>query len=79
MANQLKAALAVKQETQSPRLIRLAQVMDMTGMGRSWIYVHAKSGDFPKPIRMKGGQRCPAVVWVESEVDAYIQSVIASR
>ena len=50
------------------RILRLAQVIDRTGLSRSTIYLGMKNNDFPKPINL--GIRC--VGWPESEIDTWI-------
>ncbi|HCD6957792.1 TPA: AlpA family transcriptional regulator [Klebsiella variicola] len=53
-------------------LIRLPEVLKRTGFGKAWIYRLIKDGKFPAPVKI--GTR--AVAFVESEIDAWIQSVI---
>jgi prophage regulatory protein len=62
-------------EAKNLRLIRLGQVMNKTGMGRSWIYQSIKNGSFPKPISISGAH---AVAWVEHEIEGWIESRIAA-
>ncbi|QOR41036.1 AlpA family transcriptional regulator [Billgrantia diversa] len=57
------------------KLIRIKEVMDRTGLGRSTVYKYMNLGLFPKPIKL--GTR--AVAWVESEVVAWIQLGIECR
>lgn len=57
------------------RIIRLKEVMDLTGLARSTIYKFISGELFPKPISM--GDRC--VGWVESEVHDWIVSKIQER
>jgi len=57
------------------RLIKLKNVMDLTGLGRSTVYKHIASGDFPKPVPL--GTR--AVAWVEDEVQEWILDKIEQR
>lgn len=58
------------------RILRLADVKTRTGLSRSTIYAHIKTGDFPRHISL--GARC--VGWVESEIDAWIQArILKSR
>ncbi|ENJ4495656.1 AlpA family transcriptional regulator [Citrobacter freundii] len=57
---------------QNTRLIRLTEVMNRTGYCKAWIYRLIKDGKFPTPVKI--GTR--AVAFVESEIDAWIQSVI---
>jgi prophage regulatory protein len=47
-------------------LLRLAKVMDMTGMGRSTLYSRIRQGLMPPPVKL--GERC--VAWPEHEVSA---------
>ena len=57
------------------RLIKLKEVMDCTGLGRSTIYNYIADGTFPKPVSL--GAR--AVAWVESEVQEWILERIEER
>ncbi|EQB8081309.1 helix-turn-helix transcriptional regulator [Yersinia enterocolitica] len=57
---------------QSTRLIRLPEVLLRTGYGKAWIYRLISEGRFPTQIKI--GSR--SVAFVESEIDAWIQSVI---
>lgn len=56
-----------------PKLIRLPEVKRRTGFGKTWIYTLIKSGTFPSQV--KTGVR--AVAFIESEIDAWIEKVIA--
>ena len=60
---------------QSPRILRLAQVIDLTGLGRSMIYQMEADRRFPK--RVKIGTR--AVGWIEEEVKAWLIRRIEAR
>ncbi|QYJ85859.1 AlpA family transcriptional regulator [Shewanella mesophila] len=57
------------------RLIKLKEVMDCTGLGRSTIYNYIADETFPKPVSL--GAR--AVAWVESEVQDWILERITER
>lgn len=57
------------------RIIRLKEVMDLTGLARSTIYKFVSVDLFPKPISL--GDRC--VGWLESEVHDWILSKIKER
>lgn len=57
------------------RLIKLRDVMDITGLGRSTVYKYVASGDFPKPVLL--GVR--AVAWVEEEVQEWVLDKIEQR
>ena len=47
-----------------PRFLHLAGVLEMTGMGKTFIYARMRDGTFPKQIQL--GSR--TVVWNEQEV-----------
>jgi prophage regulatory protein len=67
---------AVREETSSStvlRLLRLPGVKDRTGLGRSSIYDRVSRGEFPRPISLGDGR---AVAWIESEINAWIQTKI---
>ncbi len=57
------------------KLIRLQQVMEMTGLGRSTIYKYISEDWFPKPVPL-GGR---SVGWLESEVQDWILARIEER
>ena len=57
------------------RIIRLKEVMDLTGLARSTIYKFISADSFPKPISL--GDRC--VGWLESEVHDWILSKVKER
>ena len=58
-----------------PRFLRLAEVLEMTGMGKTFIYDRMKEGSFPKQIQL--GSR--SVVWNEQEVITWMEDQMASR
>ena len=58
-----------------PRFLRVNQVANKTGVSRSTIYLYLSEGRFPRPVHIS--ERL--VVWVESEVDAWMQERIATR
>lgn len=57
------------------RVIRLKQVMEMTGLGKSTIYKMKVNGDFPQAFSL--GER--AVGWWEHEVFGWIEKRAAIR
>ncbi|WP_407579475.1 helix-turn-helix transcriptional regulator [Citrobacter koseri] len=59
-------------KNQTLRLLRLPEVLNKTGYGRAWIYRLIREGRFPRLV--KTGSR--SIAFIESEVDAWIQSVI---
>ena len=50
------------------KLLRLKQVLDVTGLGKSAIYDNIARGLFPAPVRI--GER--AVAWPQSKVQDWI-------
>lgn len=57
------------------RIIRLKEVMKMTGLGRSTVYKYIAEGTFPKPIPL-GGR---SVGWLEGEVSEWILERVSER
>ena len=66
-------------------IIRLKQVIVLTGLSRSTIYdrMNPKSkrydASFPKSIKLGAALQAGAVGWIESEVQAWIKQRIAER
>ena len=58
-----------------PRFLRLAEVLEMTGMGKTFVYARMKDGTFPKQIQL--GYR--SVVWNEQEVIKWMEEQMRSR
>ncbi len=57
------------------RMLRLPEVKQLVGLGRSTIYAMVKRGEFPAPVPL--GAR--AVAWVSTEVTAWLEGRIATR
>ena len=57
-----------------PRFIRLPQVVEMTGMGKTFIYARISDGTFPKQIQL--GSR--SVAWNERDVIEWMNQQIAA-
>lgn len=57
------------------RLVRLSQVMDMIGLGRTRIYEMIKADEFPAPCKPGG----TASRWSENEVLAWLAECVALR
>ncbi|HAE8194419.1 TPA: helix-turn-helix transcriptional regulator [Salmonella enterica subsp. enterica serovar Vietnam] len=56
----------------SDRFLRLRQVEDKIGFGKSWIYRQIQLQQFPPSIRLNSRH----VAWLESEVDTWIHQRI---
>ena len=57
------------------KLLKIKNVIALTGLSRSHLYALAQSGQFPKPVKLS--ERSSA--WLESEVLDWIESRIAQR
>lgn len=53
------------------RLLRLRDVMHLTGLGRSTIYRKIKEASFPEPVKVSHA----AVRWRMSDLDAWMASL----
>lgn len=62
-------------KTMPSRLLRLPEVVARVGLCRSTIYKRMSDGLFPKCRSL--GPKCS--VWVESEIDAWIDDVVRSE
>ncbi|CNI88796.1 helix-turn-helix transcriptional regulator [Yersinia alsatica] len=56
-------------------LIRLPNVMQKTGLKKSWIYLLMKQGEFPQSVKI--GAR--SVAWVENEVNNWVLDKVNKR
>ncbi len=59
-------------EKQPSDLIRIKEVMAMTGVSRTFIYNHRQAGDFPEPIYLSSR----SVAWVRASIDQWISDKI---
>ena len=57
------------------QLIDIERVMSIVGFAKSFIY---SQPDFPEPVRL-GSSRRAAVRWVASEVELWVQKLMAKR
>ena len=57
------------------RLIRLPNVMARTGLSKTTIWRHSRSGEFPKSVNLTSG----TVGWVEEEINDWIDARIEAR
>ena len=58
------------EEITGRRIMRLREVCQFTGLGRSTIYAKVSAGGFPAPIRL--GSR--SVGWRLSDLDAWLKA-----
>jgi len=59
------------------KLLRIRNVIAVTGISKSYIYDLCKKGLFPKPIELVPGGT--SVAWVQSEVQDWIDTRIKAR
>lgn len=52
------------------KILRLRQVIQVTGLSRSSIYSFQAQGNFPKSVKL--GSR--SIGWFQSDIDAWIES-----
>jgi prophage regulatory protein len=60
--------------TTPTRLLRLREVMHVTGLGRNAVYELAKTSGFPRPLKLT--KRASA--WREDEIQAWIDALPVS-
>jgi prophage regulatory protein len=68
-------AVRTTSSTTPKRFLRLPEAMKKCGVGRAWIYSAMNEERFPQSVKL--GER--SIAWLESELDAWIDSRIASR
>lgn len=71
----MKKALEAKNKRDAVRLIRLREVMAITGLSRSYVYELAKQGKFPQSVKLSE----KSVAWIEAEVKDWVDQRIAER
>lgn len=73
MANE--APVDATERRRLTRLIRLPEVQDRVGLGRSTIYRWMAEGKFPKPVQLGGF----TVAWPEHEIVEWIAGQMGRR
>ena len=74
-----------KHHTPQKRFIRLPEVLNRTGFGRTSIYRKMEEGTFPRSVKLGGPLENPeafdsrAVAWIEYEVDQWMESRIEEQ
>lgn len=58
----------IKKDIAPTDLIKIKEVMKITGLSRSFIYFHKKNGDFPESVKL--GSR--SIAWVRSSIDDWV-------
>ena len=62
-------------DKQPSDLIRIKEVMSMTGLSKSSIYTYKNKGEFPNPIQLSSR----SVAWVRVDVEQWILDKINNR
>ena len=62
------------QHPRSRRVVRLPEVLEITGLSRTTIWRRERDGSFPAPIRL-GGEHTRAVGWWEHDIYDWIDSL----
>ena len=75
MPNGREVTDATTNQTTAPRFLRLPEVLQITGMSKTFIYDRINDGTFPRQIQL--GSR--TVVWNEQEVTKWMEDRMASR
>ena len=57
------------------RMLRLSQVIERTGLGKTSIYGLQKSGRFPHSVTLSPN----SVRWIEAEIESWLASRAATR
>ncbi len=61
------------------RFLRLPQVKRRYDRSSSAIYRDIKAGHFPKPVKLNPHLKNSPVGWIEAELDAHDEKLIAAR
>jgi len=57
------------------RMLRLSQVVEKTGLGKTSIYELQKQGRFPRSVNLTGH----SVRWIEAEIEAWLTRQAQAR
>ncbi len=57
------------------KILRLKQVVELTGTSKTTIYRWIKANQFPKPINLSHA----SVGWLEADINEWVQSKIEAR
>ena len=79
-ANKIRASISESHPpfyrvTQGIRILRLSQVIEITGLGKTKLYELQAAGEFPMRVQITPR----SVGWVEGEVQAWLTQRVAAR
>ena len=75
--NDRKPGVSLRRSMPSPgggRVVRLPEVLEMTGLSTATIWRRERDGSFPTPVRL-GGERTRAVGWREQDIYDWIDGL----
>ena len=55
------------------RMMRIPEIIQVTGLSKTTIWRRVKNGDFPAPVRL-GSMATRSIGWRESEVEGWLGS-----
>ena len=55
------------------RMMRIPEIIQVTGLSSATIWRRVKAGDFPSPVRL-GSMATRSIGWRESEVEGWLHS-----
>ena len=56
------------------RIIRIQEVIDVTGLSRTTIWRRVRDNQFPTPLKL-GGLRTRSIGWREQDVEAWLEGL----
>ena len=65
------------QTTTEPQLIRIKQVMEITGLSKSYLYNLTANGNFPRSVNIVPGGSSKG--WIKEEIVSWVQQRIDER
>ena len=60
------------QRTRKPQILRLREVVEMTGLSRTTIWRRVRARDFPPPLTL-GAPPARAAGWLRTEVEDWLR------
>ena len=65
---------SVTQHPRTRRVVRLPEVLEITGLSRTTIWRRERDGSFPRPIRL-GSENTRAIGWREEDIYDWIDGL----
>lgn len=77
MSNKNNSNVTNQKNHKSNRFLRIGDVVNLTGISKSYLYKLCKNGLFPKSVSLIPGG--VSVAWVESEISSWMDGRITER